>query len=518
MYRSGDLARWLSNGEIEFLGRIDHQVKIRGFRIECGEIESALLAIQGVSAAAVIARTDAQNEKYLCAYFVADEEKTVHELRGLLSKTLPEFMVPARFVQLEKLPLTGSGKTDRRALPSPGEEINTGKVFVAPTSEKEKMLIKVWAETLGIRADAISMQDDFFELGGNSLKAVMLISKIELSLQLKLPIQLIFQHATPQALMSHLEKRRVDFPEYDPHVFPLQPRGSKTPLFIVPGIEGKCFYLNELAKSFGLDQPVYGLQYVGSIKGEKPFDSIEQMAAFNIGLMKKLQPQGPYLLAGHSMGGWVAMEMAHQLHQQGEKIGFLGLLDSYSPKVHALREGFQIHSQDQEINDLLMLAERLLEYSGSTANFQELKESLAQIDSNLSLSNLQQWTVSNGLIPSDFSVEDLGQWAKLIGTNSRIHFEPKKTAESTTLFKAVENNHVEQAIADCLGWSATVSQLNLQETPGNHFSMMYHPHVTSLAAAIQDCIQSDGRNPETVKKSEQNERPKPALEYQESKF
>jgi thioesterase domain-containing protein len=318
--------------------------------------------------------------------------------------------------------------------------------------------------------------------------------------------------------MSHLEKRRVDFPEYDPHVFPLQPRGSKTPLFIVPGIEGKCFYLNELAKSFGLDQPVYGLQYVGLIKGEKPFDSIEQMAAFNIGLMKRLQPQGPYLLAGHSMGGWVAMEMAHQLHQQGEKIGFLGLLDSYSPKVHAVRGGFQIHSKDQEINDLLMLAERLLEYSGSTANFLKLKESLAQTDSNLSLSNLHQWTVSNGLIPSDFSMEDLGQWAKLIGTNSRIQFEPKKTAESTTLFKAAENNHVEQPIPDCLGWSATVSHLYLQETPGNHFSMMYHPHVTSLAAAIQDCIQSDGRNPETVKKSEQNERPKRALEYQESKF
>ncbi|WP_262481055.1 amino acid adenylation domain-containing protein [Algoriphagus alkaliphilus] len=518
LYRSGDLARWLSNGEIEFLGRIDHQVKIRGFRIECGEIESALLGINGVSAAAVVARTDAKDEKYLCAYFVANEEKTINELRGLLSRTLPEFMVPARFVQLDKLPLTGSGKTDRKALPAPGEDFKTGKVFIAPNTQQEKIMIEVWAATLGIRPDVISMEDDFFALGGNSLKAVVLIAKIHQRLEVQIPVQMIFQNSTPKSLIDHFEKVESNDDQFDAHLIPLQPTGSKTPLFIVPGIEGKCYYLIELAKSLGEDQPVYGFQSVGLLPGEQPFETVEEIAAYNIGLMKKVQTQGPYLLAGHSMGGWMAMEMANQLLRQGEKVAFLGLLDSYSPKVLADLGGFQIHSKERDINDLLMLVERLAEFFATNLDYHELKEKLDQLDHQGRLSLVLQWTVSNGLVPNAFSQEELWQWARLIGTNSRISFKPTKTGQITHLFKAEINGRENLNIADCLGWSATLPNLKIQETPGNHISMLHHPHLNSLANAIKECIQKAEVKHEQIIKKDSMDEQKRVLEIQNSKF
>jgi amino acid adenylation domain-containing protein len=490
LYRSGDLARWLSNGEVEFLGRIDHQVKIRGYRIECGEIESALLAIKGISTAAVIARTDSQGEKYLCAYFVAEEKKTVHELRNSLSQSLPEFMVPARFVQLDRLPTTGSGKVDRKALPAPEEDFNTGKAFIAPITFKEKAMIKAWAATLGISPEVISMEDDFFALGGNSLKAVMLISKIHQSLEVQIPIPVIFQNPTPKSLMNHIDLAKGENDPSDLHLIPLQSNGTKRPLFIVPGIEGKCYYLLELAKELGNDQPVFGFQYVGLMNGERPFERVEEIAAFNISLMKTVQTHGPYQLAGHSMGGWVAVEMANQLLQQGEKVSFIGLLDSYSPQAIADLGGFSHHSTETDINDLIMLVDRLVAYDSPELDSNGLKEKLEQTEPKERLSMVHQWTVSQGLIPSAFSQQELGQWANLIGTNSRISFKPSKTDQIIHLFKAESSSRVNQDIADCLGWSTTVgNKVKIQETPGNHFTMMHSPQAQILATAIRESIQ-----------------------------
>ncbi|MBC6367517.1 non-ribosomal peptide synthetase [Algoriphagus sp. AK58] len=493
MYRSGDLARWLPTGEIEYLGRIDQQVKIRGFRIELGEIESALLSDSAITEAAVTVRQDHLGEKYLCAYYVSETEKTVEELRSFLGQTLPEFMIPARFVAMEKLLLSPSGKIDRKALPAPDENFKTGKVFIAPETDLEKAMIEAWATTLSISPDVIGMEDDFFALGGNSLKAVMLISKIHQGLKVQIPIPIIFQNPTPKSLMDHIHLGKAENFLFNEHLIPLQPNGDKRPLFIVPGMEGKSYYLADLAKALGKDQPVYGFQYFGLLNSEDPFESIEEIAAFNIRLMRKVQAQGPYQLAGHSMGGWVAVEMANQLLQQGEKIDFIGLMDSFSPQVLADLGGFTLHSKQQEVNDLIMLVERLVEYMSPDLNFYELKEKLEQIDSKERLSLVHQWTVSKGLIPDSFSRQELGQWAKLIGTNSRIHFEPTKIDQITHLFKAERSSRKDENIPECHGWTATVSSdLIIHGTPGNHYTMMLSPHVQSLAKAIQDCLQKSG--------------------------
>lgn len=178
MYKTGDLAEWLPDGNIEFLGRIDHQVKIRGYRIELGEIENKLLKCAAIKAAAVIVKAGANNNNCLCAYIVSDKALTAAELRTSLSEYLPEYMLPSHFIRLEKLPLTQSGKIDRAALHNIGEYISTGTTYTIPANTTEEKLLLIWKEVLGV--ENIGTNESFFDLGGNSLdvaKCLTLASK-----------------------------------------------------------------------------------------------------------------------------------------------------------------------------------------------------------------------------------------------------------------------------------------------------------------------------------------------------
>ncbi|PSK97276.1 thioesterase domain-containing protein, partial [Cecembia rubra] len=418
------------------------------------------------------------------------EEKTVEALRNFLSKGLPDFMVPARFVAMDKLPLSPSGKIDRKALPDPGEEFKTGKVFIAPNNEQEKHMIEIWAATLGIRPEVISMEDDFFALGGNSLKAVMLISKIHQRLEVQISIQMIFQNATPKSLIDHMHKIKFENYQFDAHLIPLQANGSRAPLFVVPGIEGKCFYLVEMAKALGNDQPVYGFQYMGLLDGEDPFDSIEQMAAFNISLIRKVQPQGPYQLAGHSMGGWIAVEIAKQLTEQGEKVAFLGLFDSYSPNVLREMNVHPVSSQNDDLRNLLMLLERLFAYKGTDFGYAELEENLLQMDHKNRIAHVREWIISNGLLPNTFTDKEIWQWAKLIGANSRISYEPSRINLQALLIKADITYRDHSNLSECLGWTKILdSDLEIRTSPGDHINMMSSQNAIDLAKILKENLQ-----------------------------
>ena len=176
MYRTGDLGRWQADGNIDFLGRIDHQVKIRGFRIELGEIENELIQHENIKEVVVIDRQGSGADRYLCAYIVAEGELAAAGLREFLAKKLPDYMTPSFFIFLDKLPLTPNGKIDRKALPQPDRRANLGEGYTAPRNEIEKILTAVWEEVLEIQK--IGIQDDFFELGGNSLKAIQVAAKL----------------------------------------------------------------------------------------------------------------------------------------------------------------------------------------------------------------------------------------------------------------------------------------------------------------------------------------------------
>ena len=209
MFSTGDLGRWLPNGNIEFIGRIDNQVKIRGFRIELGEIENQLLKREWIKEAVVVDREDKQGNKYLCAYLVGGKEMTIQELRGYLSKKLPDYMIPAYFMQIEKMPLTLNGKLDRKALPEPDGKINTGVEYAAPKNEIEKKLVKVWTEVLSV--EKIGIDDDFFTLGGDSIKAIQVCARLS-RYNLKITVSELFANLTIRelSLNANQENKQIN--------------------------------------------------------------------------------------------------------------------------------------------------------------------------------------------------------------------------------------------------------------------------------------------------------------------
>ncbi|HEY4703726.1 MAG TPA: condensation domain-containing protein, partial [Streptosporangiaceae bacterium] len=207
MYRTGDLVRWRSDGELEFLGRIDQQVKVRGFRIELGEVEAALLGHAGVSQAVVVAREDEPGEKRLVAYVVGRDGAAPGpgDLRAHLQSKLPDYMVPQVFVGLEALPLTANGKVDRRSLPAP-EGRPEGLAYVAPRTPTEEALSQIWGEVL--KLDRVGAEDDFFELGGHSLLATRVVALVRERLSLELPVRALFEAPTVEGLSRRLEALR----------------------------------------------------------------------------------------------------------------------------------------------------------------------------------------------------------------------------------------------------------------------------------------------------------------------
>ncbi|QTH39834.1 amino acid adenylation domain-containing protein [Cohnella sp. LGH] len=204
MYRTGDRARWTTDGQIEYLGRIDDQVKIRGYRIELGEIERTLLGHEAVSEAAVTTADDGTGGKRLVAYIVADRLCTSGELRKHCGERLPDYMIPALFAQLERMPLTASGKADRKALPAPEAEMETGVTYAAPSTETEQRLVRLWEELL--QREQVGIDDDFFAIGGHSLKAAMLAARLHKEFGLRLAMRDIFRYPTLRALARYMEQ------------------------------------------------------------------------------------------------------------------------------------------------------------------------------------------------------------------------------------------------------------------------------------------------------------------------
>jgi acyl carrier protein len=209
MYRTGDLGRWNEQGCLEFLGRNDDQVKIRGFRIELGEIEAQLLQVAGVRAAVVVAREDSAGDQRLVAYIVSDEvlPGNAAMLRARLSEVLPEHMVPAAYVELAQLPLTPTGKVDRRALAPPQADAYAQRRYLAPVGEMQQALARLWSELLGV--EQVGAEDDFFELGGHSLLVVQLVSRVRAHFQVDIAIREIFEHASLRAMADVLTAKRI---------------------------------------------------------------------------------------------------------------------------------------------------------------------------------------------------------------------------------------------------------------------------------------------------------------------
>ncbi len=330
LYKTGDLARYRSDGTIEVIGRLDHQIKIRGFRIELGEIEEMLRQHPEVLETVVVAREDIHGDRRLVAYLVAAQghSPTINKLWSYLKEKLPEYMMPSAFMLLDALPLTPNGKVDRRALPAPESSRHTAEeTFVAPTLTEHYQLISIWEELLDVRP--IGIRDNFFYLGGHSLLAARLVHRIEQVFGKNLPLATLFAGPTIEHLAEVLQQQEDTSPRSSSPVVAVRSGGSKRPFFFLHGdYKGGPFYCFPLARNLGSDQPFYTLEPY-RFDGLPVPPTLEMMAAAHITAMRGIQPEGPYLLGGFCNGGLVAYEMARQLHAEGEKVDLLILMNPH---------------------------------------------------------------------------------------------------------------------------------------------------------------------------------------------
>ena len=364
LYKTGDLACYLPNGNIEYLGRLDHQVKIRGFRVELGEIESTLADLPGVREAVVMAREDVPGDKRLVAYLTANagQKLGASKLRGLLQAKLPEFMVPSAFVILDRLPLTPNGKLDRKALPQHDED-QPAAGFVPPGTAMEVSLAKIWIEVLGLKQ--VGIHDNFFEIGGHSLLSIRIQSRVERELQLKLPLALFFRAPTLELLARELAAPARADEASRAAVFE-STKGGK-PLFL--------FHFHFLAQSLsahlGPSWSVYCIEsrlsdaFHSWQQNGKVGTTLEDLANHCIRTIRSIQPRGPYYLGGFCIGGNLAFEVANQLKKQGEQVALLAFLSAYyppgmKPAFHYLLTRWGYHFQQALIRPFGYLSSKIM--------------------------------------------------------------------------------------------------------------------------------------------------------------
>ncbi|PJY99311.1 non-ribosomal peptide synthetase [Bacillus vallismortis] len=334
MYRTGDVARLRADGSLDYVGRADHQVKIRGFRIELGEIEAALVQHSQLEDAAVIVREDQPGDKRLAAYVIPSSEETFNpaELRKSAAERLPDYMVPSAFVAMEELPLTPNGKLDRKALPAP--DFTAAVTGRGPRTPQEEILCDLFMEVLHL--PRVGIDDRFFDVGGHSLLAVQLMSRIREALGVELSIGVLFEAPTVAGLAERLEmgssQSALDV------LLPLRTSGDKPPLFCVHPAGGLSWCYAGLMTNVGTDYPIYGLQARGIGQREELPKTLDDMAADYIEQIRTVQPKGPYHLLGWSLGGNVIQAMATQLQHQGEEISLLVMLDAYPNHFLPIKE------------------------------------------------------------------------------------------------------------------------------------------------------------------------------------
>ncbi|MGH8019233.1 MAG: non-ribosomal peptide synthetase, partial [Opitutaceae bacterium] len=328
LYRTGDQARWLADGTIEFLGRLDGQIKLRGFRIELGEIESVLSQHPDFAQAAVALR-EVNGNKELHAHLVARDGATLSgsEIRNWLSARLPDYMVPARYALLERLPLNANGKVDRQALPGIDHgEPACAEEHAAPRTPAEVALAAIWERVLG--RERIGIRDNFFDAGGTSLLAMRLVHEIRREFNRPLPLAGLFAAPTIERLARRFETNAAD--EHAVGANALRGSGSGTPLFHMPGLGGFGFLPAAMARQIGKDRRFFdGLQHRGVDGRQKPLDRVETIAANLIAQIREVCPSGPYSLTGYCYGGVVAYEVARQLTAAGEKVKGVVMWDSF---------------------------------------------------------------------------------------------------------------------------------------------------------------------------------------------
>lgn len=477
LYKTGDLGILTDKGEIQCLGRQDDQVKIRGRRIELGEIEQALLQFEEIKSAVTLAE-----DGILKAYLVSSQKRLVHSelinsLRNALKQSLPKFMVPQEFHFLQSLPVTPSGKIDRKAISA--QQIKpTTEPKTEPLTSTQRLIAKIWSETL--YNDDFGIHDDFFEIGGHSLVAIQVMTKIEQQTGRKLSLNLLMEYSTIEKLSGFLDKKNKASVTNEGLVV-LRDSGNKNPLYLVHGVGLNVRKFNSFIEKFDLDQPIFGLQGLGLHGKDESEYSVEEIAAHYIDILIKNNPDGPYTLLGHSFGGVIIYEMANQLNQMGKKITTLAMLDSY---VHPSM--YYSSSFRKKLAKLSYLVGKKLAVI--------LEITKGGIEFKAYLKRKKEYVIEQSFIGRKSRTEEeqveFERIMQLDEMNERIigRYQLKPSNFRIDLFTAQKRMfYMHDPIF--LGWDRlTKKEVNVFNVPGTHLNMFKPPNDKLSARIIQEVI------------------------------
>jgi len=474
LYKTGDLARYLENGEIECLGRMDHQIKLRGFRIELGEIESVLNSHPSVRQTVVVARENGASEKRLVAYLVAELGSTisVDELRKFAERKLPEYMLPSQFEFLETFPLTPNGKVDRKALPTPNDAILAQrKEYVAPRDAVESQLVEIWQSILSIRT--VGIKENFFELGGHSLLVARLLAQIDRAFGKKLSMATILLAPTIEQQAAAIRNGVATSRSV---VLPVQPNGSRTPFFCCGFHVGPVFL--PLSRRLGSDQPLLAIDptllTTSSLSASL---TMEDIAACLVKQIREIQPDGPYYLGGFCAGGLMVYEMARQLVGNGQQVALLALIEPQTPADYNGRSTeFKVDSVVRKMKFHLQSLQQL-DIKEARLYVRDRTETLLRYMRRLSSRSLRNK-------PSHPNNARLGNFEDILFVAYR-DYRPQPFPGPVALFRAA--NRLPGSEGDGQFWTDLAGALEVHEIPGfSNWVLRFfvEPNVQVLASTL----------------------------------
>lgn len=476
MYLSGDIGKLLTSNEVMCLGRIDHQVKVRGHRIEIGEIEHALTSIKGIKSAIVLAKEDILVAFIVVDYTIKSKTDEIRLWRDEIASQLPKFMVPHVFHILEKMPRTLNDKVDRIALLAYKSDSGKKEDCTGPRNPEEKLVTVIWQEIL--KKEQIDIFSNFFEMGGHSIMAVNVMIKIEKETGIRIPLSALFQHSTVEKFAKLL---KVDNKITTDHLVPLKPEGTKPPLFIVHGAGLNILNFVHIVKHFDDDQPVYALQGVSSSGLDNWFESIETMAARYIQSIIKVNPNGPYALAGFSFGGVVAFEIARQLKEKGKVVSVIALLDTYLHSSYFYGPVWQKNISRyycRTYRRLDYLFEMITSWESIKLRFNTKKDYIQKkyLNANNNLTE-QEALAQVSFEEANAKVDKIVDLYKIIPQDFEVE-----------LFRA-ENDETYKLDGEHLGWKkAALKGVNVHTISGDHLNIVSPPNDIVLAKMLQEIL------------------------------
>ena len=502
MYKTGDLARWLPDGQIEFLGRIDDQIKIRGYRIEPSGIEQSLSECEGIQQAVVVAKSGNDGTSQLVAYVIVEGKFDPLVYTRFLKERLPLFMIPGQWVQMQEFTLTPNGKIDKKAL----TEIEIIEVktahYAPPTTATEQDLAKIWQQLLSSKR--ISIHDNFFTLGGHSLLAMRLVSAIQKKIKVTISINDLFMHPTIAELANCLENRMVN-PLHEASKFkylvPVKPSGNKVPLYIVAGGGSTALRFKNFSEMLDAEQPVYVFQSPVDEAHLVNFPTtIEGLAQVFLKELLELNPAGPYALAGHCIGGIIAFEMARHLKAAGKEVQALVLFDTIVQDEQLISGKTVVESKWKTMADKLISKIALkvqFEYFLLTRHFKifleyRIKAVRKHFKTDQLLTSTQQQQKEADL--------NIFKKAETIYAAARAQYVLIKYNGPITLFVAkeryffideVQNIKFKKLTATINSnkyWEAHCTRLDIIETEGNHSDMFNKDHGTTFSRGLQQIL------------------------------